>query len=78
MQQHQLDNNAEFDICHTLTDLFVAAGLRGGGGNGQEYYHYHYHSQDDGKSAFSVRGVAMHSVSSIEGLAREMATGHLR
>ena len=37
--------------------LLSALGLRGGRGRGRSTYHYHYHSGDDGKSAFSLRGV---------------------
>jgi len=35
-------------------------------------------TRDDGKSAFSVRGVVRQSVSSIEGLSREMVTPEMR
>ena len=45
---------------------------------GRSSYHYHYHSLNDGKSAFSVRGVVDQSASSIEGLSREMAIPQLR
>ena len=55
--------------------------LRAGGGgrivrvyNSKTNTNIQEHSWDDGKSAFSVRGVVMQSVSSLEGLSREMAT----
>ena len=82
MLAFRIDNTKKRVVvcCRTEICIFFALGFRGGRGRGRSayHYHYHYHSGDDGKSAFSVRGVVGQSVSSIEGLAREMATGEIR